>query len=270
MRLSTGCFYGNVLKTVSTACFELTETSYASSLRLSTHAHDATYFCFVLEGSFTEFYERRSRSCRSSTLVFHPAGETHSDHFHTSARCFNIQINTQWLDELQRHSRVINAPADFRGGRFSFLATRLYREFLGADQFSSLVIEGLMLEMMGEASRRSVSNSKQSAPLWLRQAREILDERFAESLTLVALSERVGVHPVHLAREFRKFFHCTVGEYVRARRIEFACRQIANTKLPFSEIAHGAGFFDQSHFSRTLKRVVGLTPSEYRAGRRSR
>ncbi len=219
----------------------------------------------MIEGSFTEFYDKRSRSCRTSTLVFHPAGETHSDYFHTGARCFNVQINSEWLERVGQHSRLIETPADFYDERLSSLAARLYREFREDDDFSALAIEGLTLEMLAEASRYSVRKSEPHPPRWLRQAREILDERFDESLTLVALSEMVGVHPVHLAREFRRFYCCTVGGYVRQRRIESACRQISTTDLPFSEIALAAGFFDQSHFARTLKKFTGMTLSEYRA-----
>jgi AraC family transcriptional regulator len=142
---------------------------------------------------------------------------------------------------------------------------RLYREFREFDDFSSLTIEGLTLELIAETSRRSTRKSEPKPPLWLRRAREILDERFDENLTLVALSESVGVHPVHLAREFRRFYRLTVGDYVRKRRIEVACRQISDTDFPFSEIALAAGFFDQSHFARTLKKFTGMTPSEYRA-----
>lgn len=265
MRLSPGRFYGNVLKTISIADFKLTETVYASSLKLPSHAHESTYFCFVLDGSFTEFYESQTRSCHSSTLIFHPANEMHSDHFHTGARCFNIQMNTRWLERVMQHSRVIHTPADFCGERFSFLAMRLYREFLGADDFSSLTIEGLMLELVAEASRHSTHKLGHRPPLWLRRVRETLDEQFGESVSLIALSETVGVHPVHLAREFRRFYRCTIGQYVRKTRIEFACRQISNTNAALTDIAHAAGFFDQSHFARTFKKFVGMTPSEYRA-----
>jgi AraC family transcriptional regulator len=265
MRLSSGCFYGNVLKTLSTTDFKLTETVYASSLKLPAHTHESSYFCVVLKGNFTEFYGRNSRSCRPSTLVFHPADDTHSNHFHTGARCLNIQMNAQWFERVRQHSNVINTSADFYGEQSSFLGTRLYREFLGADDFSSLTIEGLMLEMVAEVSLRSIRKSVNRPPVWLRRAREILNERFGESLSLVALSEMVGVHPVHLAREFHRFYHCTVGQYVRGQRIEFACRQISTTDTPFRDIAYAAGFFDQSHFTRTLKKFVGVTPSEYRA-----
>lgn len=270
MRFSSGYFHGNTIKKFSTAELKLSETTYASALSLAAHSHEAAYFCFVIEGRFSEFYGRRSRSCRSSTLVFHPAGETHSDSFETDVRCFNIQMNAQWFDRVRQNWSVIESPADFYDERLSNLALRLYREFREFDDFSSLSVEGLTLELIAEASRRSVRKSEPKPPLWLRKTREILDERFDESLTLVALSESVGVHPVHLAREFRRFYRSTVGEYVRKRRIEIACGQISATDASFSEIAHAAGFFDQSHFARTLKKFTGMTPSEYRAAFRPR
>ena len=270
MRLSSGCFYGMVLKAVSIAEFKLTETLYPSPHKLPAHTHQSPYFCFVLEGDFTEFYGTRSRSCSSSTLIFHPAGETHSDHFHTGARCFNIQVSSQWFERVRSQSRVINTPADFRGERIPFLAARLYREFRAPDDFSSLTIEGLVLEMMAEASRLTAGNSAPGPPLWLRRAREILDERFSDNLTLVALSAMVGVHPVHLARVFRRFNRCTVAEYVRSRRVEFACHQISTSDSPISDIALAAGFFDQSHFGRTFKRLTGMSPAVYRKTFRAR
>jgi AraC family transcriptional regulator len=256
-------------KIVSTVGLRLMETAYYPALKLPAHSHESAYFCFVLGGSFAELYGKHSRLCRPSTLIFHPAGERHSDYFHTGARCFNIQINSQWFERVRQSATVINAPADFCDERLSLLAVRLYREYLESDDFSRLAIEGLTLEMLAESSRRVVRNQEPRPPRWLRQAREMLDERFDESLTLIVLSEAVGVHPVHLAREFRRFYRLTVGEYVRRRRVETACRQISTTDAPFSEIALAAGFFDQSHFARTLKKFTGLTPSEYRAAFRS-
>ena len=72
------------------------------------------------------------------------------------------------------------------------------------------------------------------------------------------------MHPVHLAQTFRKFYRCTIGDYVRSLRIEFACRQLAATNMPLSQIALLAGFADQSHFTRTFKETLGVPPSRYR------
>lgn len=270
MKASSRYLYGKTLKSIPTSGLLLTETAYSSDIKLPHHAHELAYFCFVIEGGFTESYDRRERLCRPSTLVFHPVGETHADCFHAETRCFNIQIKSEWLERaVEQHSNLINTPTDFLDSHLSFLAARLYREFREFDEFSSLVIEGLAIELIAEASRRAARKSKSSPPRWLRQTREILNERFDKNLTLVVLSEAVGVHPTHLAREFRRFYNCSVGEYVRRRRVEIASRQISKTNAPFAEIALAVGFFDQSHFARVFKSQTGMTPQEYRKSLRS-
>lgn len=270
MKHLSGYPYGETLRVTSLSGFTLTETAYAPRLKLPKHSHEQPYFCFVLGGSFTEIYGKRSRSCRPTTLIFHPAGETHSDQFHTSSHCFNIQMSARWLGRVGRRSRLVSMSADFSGGRLVHLAACLYREFRQLDEFSSLVIEGLALEMIAEASRRMVQETGRTPPRWLEQAGEILHEWLSDRPTVSTLAESVGVHPAHLAREFRRFYGCTMGEYVRRRRVEFACYQISASDAPFSEIALAAGFFDQSHFTRTFKTYTGMTPGQYRTASGSR
>lgn len=119
--------------------------------------------------------------------------------------------------------------------------------------------------MIGEASRRSVIIPGGQLPPWLKQARDLLHDQFSESMSLARVAESVGVHPVYLASEFRRRFGSTVGEYVRRLRIEYACREIsACSEAPLAQIALTAGFSSQSHFSKTFKRLTGMTPLEYR------
>src|SRR5438309_1537917 len=79
-----------------------------------------------------------------------------------------------------------------------------------------------------------------------------------------------GRHLAHVARVFRAFKNCTLGEYVRALRIKHAAQRMARTDASLAEIAAATGFSDQSHFSRTFKRQTGLLPSEFRASLRLR
>ena len=46
-----------------------------------------------------------------------------------------------------------------------------------------------------------------------------------------------NAHPVHVAQTFRRFHQCTIGEYLRRVRIEYACRELAHTETPLSDIA---------------------------------
>jgi AraC-like DNA-binding protein len=102
-------------------------------------------------------------------------------------------------------------------------------------------------------------------PRWLAAARDLLHEHFAEPLSLGDVAKAVNVHPVHLAREFRRWYRCTVGDYTRRVRIDYARDALIRTDVPLVEIAYGAGFSDQSHFTRTFRRLTGMTPAEFRA-----
>jgi AraC family transcriptional regulator len=125
------------------------------------------------------------------------------------------------------------------------------------------MIEGLALEMMAETFRQATASTR-AAPPWLGQVKEILREQFSDRPSLRDLAMSVGVHPVHLAREFRRFYGCTITEYVLQRRLEFACREMLNSRAPLTDIALAAGFFDQSHFARTFKAQMGMSPHQYR------
>jgi AraC family transcriptional regulator len=99
----------------------------------------------------------------------------------------------------------------------------------------------------------------------LRRARELLHDRFLETLSLSEIAGHAGVHPVHLARTFRKYYRCSIGEYQRRLRVEHASRQIINSSRSLAAVAVDAGFADQAHFCRVFKNYTGLTPSKFRA-----
>jgi AraC family transcriptional regulator len=147
---------------------------------------------------------------------------------------------------------------------------RLYHEARRQDDLSALVIEGLVLEILAEASRSEYCFSDGKPPRWLEQAREIIHAHFSEQLSLSSIAGSVGIHPVHLARSFRQYYNCTVGDYVRRTRIEFTCHRISASDATLAEISSAAGFFDQSHFAKTFKQLTGMTPGNYRESIRSR
>jgi AraC family transcriptional regulator len=136
---------------------------------------------------------------------------------------------------------------------------------VSVDKVSALCVEGLGLELLAVFSRNSENGNGLALPRWLRATRDLLHDRFVETLTLDEIAKQVEIHPVHLARTFRKRFGCTVGSYQRRLRIEHAARQLAGTKDSISEIAVAAGFADQSHFSRVFKAHTGFSPARFRS-----
>lgn len=246
--------------------FELAEISYGPRLEIPRHEHKDAGFCLVLQGSYTENYNRKALACRARTVTFSPAGERHSNYFYDSgSRCFTIEIDARRLRHVSECGITLDSPLGHNGSSLTRLATKLYTEFREDDDASTLSIEGLALEMIAETSRRLNPRQARKVPRWVRQARDLLHDRFSERLTLSLIAAPLGVHPVHLATVFRQHYRCTVGEYIRRLRIEFACREIAATDAPLAQVALAAGFAHQSQFSRTFKSLTGLTPAQYRS-----
>jgi AraC family transcriptional regulator len=138
------------------------------------------------------------------------------------------------------------------------------------DEISPLAIEALALELLAEGARLAPNVVTTAPPPWLQQIDDLLRSEFIEPLTLDRIAGSVGVHPSHLARVFRRAHGCTVGDYLRNLRIEFACDRLRTTDASLVEIALAAGFSDQSHFSKTFKRQTGMSPAIFKKSFRAR
>ena len=78
------------------------------------------------------------------------------------------------------------------------------------------------------------------------------------------LARTVDVHPVYLARAFRRSYGCSPGEYLRRRRMEHAVAMLHDDRMGIADIAVACGFVDQSHFTHAFRRAYRYTPAQYR------
>lgn len=245
--------------------FILSERRYAPRLESPPHSHRHAIFCLAVEGAYTAKYGPKTYTCEPSSLIFHAPNELHSEHFSNSTGHFLIiEIEPWWLEHVRKQSAIIESSVDFSGSPLNLFAPTLYREFREMDEASPLVVEGLMMAMVGMASRRSGLSGSGGAPRWLEKSKELLHDRFMESLTLDEIAENVGVNSSYLAQMFQKYYRDTVGGYLRRLRIDFARQALINSDTPLCHIALTAGFSDQSHLSRMFKRYMGVTPAQYR------
>jgi AraC family transcriptional regulator len=263
-KLPRGKFYGQPLMRKDVAGLSLTETVYAPQLFIDEHCHESAFFCLILKGTYTEVYENRIRLCKPLSLVFHPPNEMHSNRIHEAgSREFQIEFGPDWARRIPDPT-VLQHPAEFNEGRLPLVAMQLYREFHVADDFSNLAIEALMLELMVLTLRTERKSNQPGKPFWLVRTEKLIHEHYTERLSVNELADRVHVHPVHLAAEFRKHNRCNIGDYIRDLRIRKACQQLLSSHKSLSEVALEVGFYDQSHFSRTFKQAMGISPAQYR------
>jgi AraC family transcriptional regulator len=247
------------------AGFTLSEGIHPAGSSLPWHHHEGPTLCFVLQGAFSETSGGERLTCTPNTLKVMPAGERHCDAFDRGdARGLLIEADGDRARAIRAYAPVLDERVAFHGGMPAALARRVYQEFRRMDDAAPLAIEGLLLELLATMARRRTEDLPAGSPPWVGQARDILHADIASRPTLTGLAEAVGVHPVTLARSFRRSFGCTVGEYLRRLRIDRAAEQLVWGDLPLAEIAIAAGFSDQSHFSNVFRRRTGISPSAFR------
>lgn len=96
------------------------------------------------------------------------------------------------------------------------------------------------------------------------QATKIIDDRFGDPLEIGHIATQVGLSVSQLNRRFRAMYQMSPSEYLQRVRVHKATSMLADTEALISEIAQETGFYDQAHLTRTFRRWMGMTPSEFR------
>jgi len=238
------------------------------------HAHEEPHFVLVTEGLYISSAVGAPAVSVAPLLVYNPGGTVHRDRFEwrdgTRGRRFEGRFLTLSIDT----SLASAASAD---GRLPIVATALtapealttahrlaHALTSAAPDESGLAAESLALTLLAAAATSRDARAG-SPPGWLSVARQLLDDRCGEAVRIADLAAAAGVHPVHLARVFRRYMGCTPADYLRQRRLERAATLLRATRRPLSDIALHCGFGDQSHFANAFKRYAGVTPRAYRA-----
>ena len=95
------------------------------------------------------------------------------------------------------------------------------------------------------------------------KAVEYIDQNLTKKLSVSEIASVVAMSKSRFSVAFHQEMGVPFSKYIASARVERAKELLNNTSLSLSEIAMQLGFFDQSHFTRTFKNVVGVTPSGY-------
>lgn len=228
------------------------------------HCHENPHFTFILQGEVIEGTRKEVYNCSAGNLLFHSRFEPHYNiKLEGNTRCLHIDFAQNYLDDLAPHKSKLQGIFNISNSGIKFLCYKVFREAFISDDLSGASIHNLSLEILGQLLFTEAT-AKTPRPLWVGKLEEILRSGYSEQVSLAELSRELSIHPVHLSRSFPRYFHCTLGEYVRNVRIERSLAFMPDKNLSLTEIASKCGFADQSHFLRSFKQIMDVTPSTYR------
>ena len=101
----------------------------------------------------------------------------------------------------------------------------------------------------------------------LLAARRLIEDRWAEKLTLDGIARACGLNRAKLTRGFRDMFGCTVADAITAQRLDRAGAMLLATELPVSSVGYRCGYLNNASFTRAFARHFGVAPTQYRAHR---
>jgi len=224
----------------------------------------------------------RSGTCRCAGLVKRrhmtpgdfdvvPLAHTASWEEDGPARILGVCLMPSLMDaaaeslDLNPDNVSVAAQLQLRDPRISHIGWALQAELLGPEPSGRLYAESLGVALavrllrhyapivpprLGNFSKRRLSS-----------VIDYIHDNLNLELSLNELAAVAGLSPSHFNTLFKEATNQTAHQFVVQCRVEYAMSLLANRKLSLAEVASQAGFYDQSHMARCMRRVVGVTPA---------
>lgn len=255
-------YYTGESDTWETCDVLLSEVRHEAVKCVAEHQHEAPYFSLLLDGAYEERGEGFDLRYEPYMLVFHSAGTLHQDHILGACRFFAVDLLPKWEAVIAGLGGTRAHVFELAGGDPVWLVLRLYREFLARPDAAESIVEALVYELCAHVAKRCVEEFRE--PLWLPTVDSAVREQFRQPFDLASIASTVGVHPTHLCRAFRRFRGHTISDAMLGARVAYVARRLTESEESLAEIAAEAGFTDQSHMTRTFKRITGYPPGDHR------
>ena len=257
--------YGSTRRAYELDGIALSEIEYPPNFRQAKHDHPWTSVTLVLGGGLEERVGSTVETAAPLSVVVKPAGTEHADRVGSvGARTFQLALRPDLLEGDRSPHRTLGDWRWFHAGapaRHFLSLLKLFR----AETRDESSVEAAVFDLLGSLESQDGTNGTGRPPRWLATVVDEIDDDFAMGLRVRALAMKAGVHPISLARAFRRHYGVSVTDRIRSRRVQAAAALLSRSSPPLSDVAYSAGFADQSHMCRDFKAGTGLTPGRFRA-----
>jgi AraC-like DNA-binding protein len=167
-----------------------------------------------------------------------------------------------------RFARLEGLDLEEAAAAFAFLEREASEARPGYLSIVRLKVMELVILLGREATPSASPGKGRAAHFRAEELERYIEERYADRLSLDELAAHFGLNPAYLSRAFRKGTGSSIVEYVNKVRIRKSCLLLKRSDSSILDIALCVGYNNLSHFNRYFRRLMGLSPREFR--RRSR
>ncbi|MCY0964202.1 helix-turn-helix domain-containing protein [Parathalassolituus penaei] len=250
------------------------EVNYTRLLRAMHMHEDRVEVVLIREGSGTHLIDGRPYNTRQGDLLVYNAGVLHDESATPDGGMAVYCCGFRGL-------RLKGLPANFlvAGGEAAVFATgALFDEcaslmeilYEHADtssarrlSFCNQLLQALillLLEVVGDDQNARLSATPDTGI----RIKQFIDDHYREPLDLKSMAASLGMSHFHLARQFRATTGYSPIQYLIRRRIGEAQSLLISTRLSVTDIALRVGYDNSNYFHSAFRKVVGVTPGDYR------
>ncbi len=167
---------------------------------------------------------------------------------------FNVEEETspQFVKQIIDQSSIL--------GRYQLLHDRLMREQISLDD--EVELAEILHQISESTGLEYIQEDQDTYGSVAERMRDYIHAYFADNIQLDDLMTISGLSRFHLIKVYRERFGLPPHQYLNNLRIEKA-KQLLAQGMASTDVAYTVGYFDQSHFIRHFKKIVGVTPKAY-------
>lgn len=240
---------------------------------IAPHRHTQMAQLFLIRtGSAEAVVDSSSRFLEGNTFLFVPAQSVHSFVFEPETKGSVVSFPNTTVSSIgPSHGGLVSALSkpifNTQSPKIRALGNMIDQSQRNAGRFQRQISVGLSHALLGHIAEFS---SKPSAPKQSKARRQLdalntlAKQHLADGWTVADYSSALSMSTGHLSRICKKELGLSASQYIDHLVMEEACRLLAFTDIPVSEIGYRLGFSDPSYFSKRFRTLRHETPTRYR------
>jgi AraC-like DNA-binding protein len=247
------------------------------------HYHEEIELVYIKDGSGTRHIGNHISNYYNGELIMIGSNLPHlgfADRLQGSGIEFVLQFREDFLGEniltrpefiaIKRLFDMAKNGLSFKGNTRTEIGER-FESLFYMSNFEKLIEVLKILNILGTSRDYEILNAGGASLMYTVQGADRLDEvfnfvseKFQDPITVDELASITAMTVPSFCRFFKKQTGKTFIEFLNEYRISHACKLLAETSTPITDICYDSGFNNFSHFNKYFKRITSKSPSMYR------
>ena len=237
------------------------------------HTHNYWEFLIVLTGQYKHTINGKEELINRGQIIIIRPNDLHmlqqtsttASHLNIMVKCEAIErwansYSDTFFEDLLNYDEISISMSDIYINKIETFCL-LYNN---ADEQKQLMIMNYITSLIFNTVIDQLFNVVSNNPRWLLDLIAEMHRQEHISWTVSDVVNYSNYSHVHLIREFKKYFGCSIVEYLRKVKISFATDYLKHSSLSISEISSLLGFSSVSHLNHIFKEITGKTPLQFR------